>query len=44
MLVDEEYPDIENIRLVMDNLDTHKEKSFYEAGSIRGNEKDSGQD
>jgi len=31
MLVDEEYPDVENIRLVMDNLNTHKEKSFYEA-------------
>ena len=34
MLVDEEYPDVENIRLVMDNLNTHKEKSFYEAGSV----------
>jgi hypothetical protein len=33
MLVDEEYPDVENIRLVMDNLNTHKEKSFYEAFS-----------
>ena len=31
ILVDEEYPDVENIRLVMDNLNTHKEKSFYEA-------------
>nr|QNO48805.1 hypothetical protein IMBEDNDK_00015 [Methanosarcinales archaeon ANME-2c ERB4] len=31
MLVDKEYPDVENIRLVMDNLNTHKEKSFYEA-------------
>ena len=29
MLVDEEYPDVEIIRLVMDNLNTHKEKSFY---------------
>ena len=27
------YPDVENIRLVMDNLNTHKEKSFYEAFS-----------
>ncbi|RZB28591.1 MAG: hypothetical protein AEth_01851, partial [Candidatus Argoarchaeum ethanivorans] len=33
MLVDEEYPDVENIQLVMDNLNTHKEKSFYEAFS-----------
>ena len=33
MLVDEEYPDVEIIRLVMDNLNTHKEKSFYEAFS-----------
>ena len=33
MLVDEEYPDVENIRLVMDNLNTHKEKSFYKAFS-----------
>jgi hypothetical protein len=33
MLVDEEYPDVENIRLVMDNLNTHNEKSFYEAFS-----------
>jgi len=33
MLVDEEYADVENIRLVMDNLNTHKEKSFYEAFS-----------
>jgi len=33
MLVDEEYPDVENIRLVMDNLNTHKEKSFYVAFS-----------
>ena len=28
------YPDVENIRLAMDNLNTHKEKSFYEAGSV----------
>ena len=33
MLVNEEYPDVEIIRLVMDNLNTHKEKSFYEAFS-----------
>ena len=33
MLVDEEYSDVETIRLVMDNLNTHKEKSFYEAFS-----------
>jgi len=33
MLVDEEYPDAEVVRLVMDNLNTHKEKSFYEAFS-----------
>ena len=30
MLVDEEYPDVEVVRLVMDNLNTHKEKAFYE--------------
>jgi len=28
----QKYPDIEIIRPVMDN--THKEKSFYEAGSV----------
>jgi len=33
MLVDEEYQDVEIIRLVMDHLNTHKEKSFYEAFS-----------
>jgi hypothetical protein len=33
MLVDEEYPDAEIVRLVMDNLNTHKEKSFYETYS-----------
>ena len=32
MLVDE-YPGVEVIRLVTDNLSTHKEKSFYEAFS-----------
>ena len=33
ILVDEEYPDVEAIRLVADNLSTHKEKSFYETFS-----------
>ena len=33
MLVDEEYRDVKTIRLVMDNLNTHKEKSFYETFS-----------
>jgi hypothetical protein len=33
MLVDEKYPDIEVLRLVTDNLNTHKEKSFYETFS-----------
>lgn len=33
MIVDEEYPDVKKIKLVMDNLNTHKEKSFYEAFS-----------
>ena len=33
LLIDEEYSDIEKIRLVMDNLNTHKEKSFYKAFS-----------
>jgi hypothetical protein len=34
MLVDEEYPDdVEVIRLVTDNLNTHKEKAFYETFS-----------
>ena len=33
MLVDEEYPGVKKIKLVMDNLNTHKEKSFYEAFS-----------
>ncbi|NQE04975.1 hypothetical protein C5S32_03795 [ANME-1 cluster archaeon GoMg1] len=32
MLVDE-YPDVEVIRLVTDNLNTHKEKAFYETFS-----------
>jgi hypothetical protein len=30
MLVDEEYPDVEVIRLVTDNLNTHKDTAFYE--------------
>ncbi len=30
MLVDKEYPDVEVIRLITDNLSTHKEKAFYE--------------
>lgn len=33
MFVDEEYPDVEAVRLVMDNLSTHKEKAFYETFS-----------
>ena len=33
MLVDKEYPDVEIIRLVMDNLNTYKVKSFYETFS-----------
>jgi len=33
MLIDEEYPDVELIRLVVDNLNTHNEKSFYETFS-----------
>lgn len=33
MLVDEEYQDVEVIRLVTDNLNTHKEKAFYETFS-----------
>ena len=33
MLVDEDYPDVELIRLIADNLNTHNEKSFYEAFS-----------
>jgi len=33
MLVDEEYRDVELIRLVTDNLNTHKEKAFYETFS-----------
>ncbi|GCC09997.1 hypothetical protein IPdc08_00015 [archaeon] len=30
MLDDEEYPDVEVVILVMDNLSTHKEKALYE--------------
>ena len=33
MLVDEEYRDVEVIRLVTDNLNTHREKAFYETFS-----------
>lgn len=33
MLVDGEYSDVEVIRLVMDNLNTHNEKAFYRAFS-----------
>jgi hypothetical protein len=33
MLVDEEYRDVNVIRLVTDNLNTHKEKAFYETFS-----------
>ena len=33
MLVDEEYADAEVVRLVADNLNTHKEKAFYETFS-----------
>jgi hypothetical protein len=33
ILVDEEHPGAEVIRLVIDNLNTHKEKSFYETFS-----------
>jgi transposase len=33
MFVDEEYPGVELVRLVTDNLNTHKEKAFYEAFS-----------
>lgn len=33
MLVDTEYPDVDVIRLVVDNLNTHKDKAFYETFS-----------
>jgi hypothetical protein len=33
MLVDKEYPEVDVIRLVVDNLNTHKEKAFYETFS-----------
>ena len=33
MLVDEEHADAEVVRLVTDNLNTHKEKAFYETFS-----------
>ena len=32
-LVDEEYPDADVIRIIADNLNTHKIKSFYETFS-----------
>jgi hypothetical protein len=33
ILVDDEYPDVKVIRLITDNLNTHKEKAFYETFS-----------
>jgi hypothetical protein len=33
MLVDEKYPDVEVIRLITDNLNTHKKKAFHETFS-----------
>jgi hypothetical protein len=33
MLVDKEYPEVDVIRLVVDNLNTHREKAFYETFS-----------
>ncbi len=33
MLVDEEYPKVDVIRLITDNLNTHKDKAFYETFS-----------
>lgn len=30
ILIDEEYQDVEVVRLIVDNLSTHKEKAFYE--------------
>jgi hypothetical protein len=33
MLVDKEYRDVKVIRLITDNLNTHKEKAFYETFS-----------
>jgi hypothetical protein len=44
MLVDEEYLDVEVIRLVTDNLNTHKEKASYETFSKDEAEKDPEQD
>ena len=32
-LVDKEYPDVEVIRIIADNLNTHKKKSFFETFS-----------
>lgn len=39
ILVTEKYPEAEVIRLVTDNLNIHKEKSFYEAFSEEEAEK-----
>jgi len=33
MVVDKEYPEIDVIRLIVDNLNTHKAKAFYETFS-----------
>jgi hypothetical protein len=33
MFIDEEYADAEVVRLITDNLNTHKEKAFYETFS-----------
>ncbi len=33
MLVDKEYPEVDVIRLIADNLNTHKDKAFYETFS-----------
>jgi hypothetical protein len=33
MLVDKEYHEVDVIRLVSDNLNTHKDKAFYETFS-----------
>ena len=33
MLIDEDYSEVEVVRLVTDNLNTHKEKAFYETFS-----------
>jgi len=33
MLVDKKYDEVDVIRLVVDNLNTHKDKAFYETFS-----------